>query len=540
MEPKQKTDNSVSKVSIGFTPFEGRVLHPSLDIQDDLVLLGFRYRNKENKEEDVFVISVDNTVSVATENPITVGDKLFHLDKLKERKLAHLEEKWGYKNLEKYIAEHYDMVYRTIPSKIVFRDIVDTLKSYVELEEDEDYHLLSAWIVGSYFYPVFAAYPFIHLKAPKGSGKSQCLTLLSQLCFNAIKARPSLAALGDTVDALRGTYLIDQADSLARIGNEEMRDILCDSYKRSGGKRRIVGIDRKKGREILEFETYAPKAFASIKELPTDLRDRCFVVQLTRSTRGNFPDPDSPGIDWRERRAKLYELLLSDHVLVSGKYLERRISYKNDVSIVGRKLELWLPLEVILLCFGESEVLQRARDRFFSHYESAENEPGELEIAVIEALRSELESIQEIWLQPKDIVEKIREDSFYDNQVSTKQRAAAVGWVIKKFNLASGKDRTKEGVSHLFRKEKIEGLYASYFKSSSGYTPLTSSETVAQSGGDSGASALVQESFGVDAPTSESHTPDEVSSDVVDTMAVQEMQVDSVMEEEIDAIWPRG
>jgi hypothetical protein len=39
------------------------------------------------------------------------------------------------------------------------------------------------------------------------------------------------------------------------------------------------------------METYGPKAFASIRELPEDLRDRCLELPLIRSQR-NFADPD--------------------------------------------------------------------------------------------------------------------------------------------------------------------------------------------------------------------------------------------------------
>src|SRR5207247_1721896 len=105
--------------------------------------------------------------------------------------------------------------------------------------------------------------------------------LLQHLCLNAIKARPTIAALGDTIDSFRGTYLIDQADGLGRKGTEDFMDIIADSYKRSGGKRMFVTINEKsKTRSVVEQATYSPKAFASIRELPDDLRDRCLIIPL--------------------------------------------------------------------------------------------------------------------------------------------------------------------------------------------------------------------------------------------------------------------
>jgi len=163
--------------------------------------------------------------------------------------------------------------------------------------------------------------------------------LLTQLCFNAIKARPSVAALGDTVDALRGTCLIDQADSLERKGGEDLLDILADSYKKSGGKRRIIAFDKGKNREIIELETFGPKAFASIRELPEDLRDRCLELPLIRSRR-NFADPDDDNEDWRKIRGKLYTLLIAIYELVSTYYFIKKRSYKENKAILGRSLEL--------------------------------------------------------------------------------------------------------------------------------------------------------------------------------------------------------
>jgi hypothetical protein len=478
------------KNNIEFEPFDGNNLHPSLDIQNDLVMLGFRYRAKENEEKEIFIISAEGSARQVIENPIAISGKTFWLDKNGHRKLARLEERWGADKLKQYLEARKSPLYKAIPSHAVFDELVDILKRYIELEEDIDYYLLAAWVLGTYFFPIFAAYPFIHLKAPKGSGKSQCLSLLCQLCFNAIKARPSLAALGDTVDALRGTYLIDQADSLGRLGHEDLLDIFCDSYKRSGGKRRVISMDKARGRETLEFETYSPKAFASIKELPEDLRDRCFVLQLTRSTRGNFPDPDNPWIDWKAQRAKFYEILLADHVLVGVEYVLKLNQYKNDASIVGRKLELWLPLEVMLGCFGPSDKLEQAKQRFFVHYGSAQYEPGELEVATIEALLSAIGEKDETVLSPKDIAEGIDLEHFYED-TSVKKRATAVGWVIKKFNLASEKKRTNEGICYLFRKDKVEGIYASYFKTAPDHTSPTPPDTTAQGEVDLGVEPVV-------------------------------------------------
>ncbi|MGD0577122.1 MAG: hypothetical protein ABSA74_03555, partial [Candidatus Staskawiczbacteria bacterium] len=377
--------------NINITQFDGELLHPSLDIKNGILIIGFRYREKADEEKELFLIAKNQNIVHQTGIGFFEDDgKKYFLEKGK-RKLMRIEERWSITALNDFLNDYANVKSNTfINPKSVFEQIKQLGKKYVELERDEDYSILAAWVIGTYFFPIFSAYSFLNIKAPKRSGKSQCLNLLNQLCFNAVKARPTLAALGDTVDALRGTYLIDQADSLDRKGGEELLDILTDSYKKSGGKRRVVNFDKKKSREILEFETYSPKVFASIRELPEDLRDRCFIVPLVRSQR-NFPSPDDENENWKEVRGNLYKLTLTHFDLIASHYLVQKIHYKNQSDIVGRELELWLPLEIIFKSLGVENELEAAKKRFLSQYGFAEYEPMEIEEEVAKVILNELE-----------------------------------------------------------------------------------------------------------------------------------------------------
>jgi hypothetical protein len=442
--------------------FDGKILHPSLDDADDIITLGFRYRTKSLKEERVFFYETGGVVRVVHDDSFTERDRLYCYEE-KVVTLMSLEERWGVQDAKTFAELDVTSPGNTrISHTDLIERVVALVQRHVGFEDERDAYVLAAWIIGTYFHRGFHAYPFLHIKAPKGSGKSQCLTLLAQLCFNAVKARPTVAALGDTVDALRGTCLIDQADSLSLKGREELLEILSDSYKRTGGKRRIVNIEKGR-RQTLEFETYSPKAFASIKELPEDLRDRCFVVPLIRSSK-SFPDPDEPTNDWRARRSELYKALLTEHSLVNSQYMIRRIGYKKSTEIVGRNLELWLPLETILACFGGSGKIEETKRRFFSQYGFAEYEPSELEAEVVRALLTKFESSDSVELSPAEIASDIDPDLFRSDHSDKKQRAADVGWAIKKFNLASEKlPRSSGGNRYLFKKERVESVHVSYF-----------------------------------------------------------------------------
>ncbi|MSU44948.1 hypothetical protein EXS45_02100 [Candidatus Nomurabacteria bacterium] len=453
-----------------FETFDGELLHPSLDFKDGILVLGFRYRSKSQEEKEIFVVVYESNIQFIDAESFKAKDKKYFFEKRK-RKLARLEEKWSVSALQQFLEDYGKLKKFGSSGQAIFQIILDLTKKYIQLDKDIDYHLLSAWIIGTYFFPLFYAYPFLHIKAPKGSGKSQCLNLLTQLCFNAIKARPSLPALGDTVDSLRGTYLIDQADSLERKGNEELLDVLADSYKKSGGKRRVMNMDKKSGREILEIETYCPKAFASIRELPEDLRDRCLAVPLIRSQK-NFPDPDENNENWREIRGKIYTFLMTNYDVIRNSYFVKKIGYHSSKEILGRSLELWLPFEIILDCCGMQEKVTEAKKHFLSQYEFSEYEPSELEEEVIKVILDKLQDQIEIVLSPKEIAESMNGEIFL-NIDTPKQKSAKVGWAIKKFNLASEKmTRSKGGVRHLFQKIKVDAIYKSYCKNEEEYTPL--------------------------------------------------------------------
>lgn len=442
--------------------FNGETLHPSLDIKDDVLCFGFRYRAANREDKECFAVAHEGTAYVTDEESITVRDKPYYFEK-RNRKLSRIEERWDMAMLTQFLADR-SACKATVSAQTVLETVVATLQRYIELEREIDYYLLASWVIGTYFFPAFYAYPFLHIKAPKRSGKSQCLNVLTQLCFNAVKARPSLAALGDTVDALRGTYLIDQADSLARKESCELLDVLADSYKKSGGKRRVLNLDKKRGgRDILEFETYSPKAFASIKELPEDLADRCLIMPLIRSQR-NFNDPDDSNEDWRALRGELYKLALLQYDVVGSAYYIKKVEYRRTSnSMVGRTLELWLPFEIILGCCGADARIEEVKKRFLAQYGFTEYEPSELEEAVTKAILKRLQNEPEAILTPREISEDVEEDLFPAGD-TPKQRAAKVGWAIKKFNLSSEKkSRTKDGVRYVFTRERVESVYQRYF-----------------------------------------------------------------------------
>ncbi len=444
---------------------ENKTFHPSLDIKDDVLVLGFRIKKEKDKESDLFFIKTNDGYITAEQPEFTHDKQTFSIEK-KKRVLSKLSQKWGSDNLNKFIEDLANPLSKFSEIEL-YQRIKDSLKKHIELEQESDYTILTAWTIGTYFFPIFSAYPYIHIKAPKGSGKSQCLNLLNQTAFNAVKARASLPVLRDTVDALRGTYLMDQADALHRNNMEDFLDILTDSYKRAGGSVRKM-VANKKGWEMEEFEAYSPKVFASIRELPEDLRDRCIVIPLIRSSK-NYPPINEEDVVWKDIRHELYSLLVRQFVYVSQTYFFKGVEYKNSNEILGRPLELWLPIESILksVFVGDVEI-ELAKNRFLSRNQFASYQTSEIEVAVIETIILLMKDKEEIVLRPKEIALEINTELFDEDDkfsfASQKQKATIVGRAINKFNLATQKlGRDSQGERYLFSREQTERIHQSYF-----------------------------------------------------------------------------
>jgi len=457
---------------------ESKTFHPSLDIKDDTLVLGFRIKGEDGKEKDIYIIKTQDGIYTTEEVRFYIDDdKVINIEK-KKRLLSKLSEKWGSKGVNEFL-ESLKNPLKSVSGIGVYNKIKENLKRYIELENEADYSILTAWIIGTYFFPSFSAYPYIHIKAPKGSGKSQCLNFIQQTAFNAVKARASLPALRDTVDALKGTYIMDQADSLNRNNMEDFLDVLTDSYKRGGGSvRKMIAV---KNNWILEeFEAYGPKAFASINQLPEDLRDRCIVIPLIRSKR-NHPQINEEDSMWIEIRNDLYILLLNNFVFTELSYNLIRAKYKESVSVLGRQLELWLPIEAIQSSvFVLEEEIESSKKRFQSRYDFASYQTNEIEVAVICTIISLMKDKEEMVLRPKDIASEISPEMFEDDDdfsfASKKQKASKVGRAIMKFNLATSKlPRDNQGERYLFQRDQLQKIHNSYFeesdeKDTQGYT----------------------------------------------------------------------
>lgn len=165
-----------------------------------------------------------------------------------------------------------------------FERIRDQLGTCIELEDQSAYAFLAAWTLGTYLFPVFRAYPYVHFNGPKGVGKTTALEVLSNLCFNG-EMSPSVSASAQfrLTHYSRATLLLDEAENLQRRAHSETKAVLLAGYRNGQSVLRAEGNGR--GRRPTRYEVYGPRAMASQRGFEDALASRTVKIQMRRASR---------------------------------------------------------------------------------------------------------------------------------------------------------------------------------------------------------------------------------------------------------------
>jgi DNA primase len=74
----------------------------------------------------------------------------------------------------------------TVQPNEIFQAVYEAFTRYIDFKSTVESAILTLWTIGTYFYTMFPAYPYVALNGPKNSGKSTVLRVLQPLAFNMI------------------------------------------------------------------------------------------------------------------------------------------------------------------------------------------------------------------------------------------------------------------------------------------------------------------------------------------------------------------
>jgi hypothetical protein len=249
--------------------------------------------------------------------------------------------RWRHRDIQRFLQGE------TIDPGDVFQTAHNVFSSYVDFRSPIESQILALWAIGTYFYTLFPAYPYLALNGPKNSGKSTVLRVLQPLAFNMVSTSDATGpAMFRLIHYTSCTVGIDEAERYHNPrdpGMQQIRQLLNSGYKAGMPAIRLIGEEMKPQ----AFDVYSPKILAAIAGLEDILSSRCITVPMRRTDRHMPLIP--PHFDGAEIRHQLYTLALTHFQHIQHNFFDR----SDLLSLPNRSGELWSPLIALAAFFQE-------------------------------------------------------------------------------------------------------------------------------------------------------------------------------------------
>lgn len=379
-----------------------------------------------------------------------------------------------------------------------YEQIIALLKQYIDVTE-EQYHIITLWIIGTYFHKEFNTFPFLFLNATKGSGKTRTLRLISYLQKNGdgmILNKPSESVLFRT--AQKTGLILDEVENIGKKESSLIRETLNAAYKKGGVVTRMRKVVTKEGenQQAESFNLYTPVAMANIWGMEDVLGDRCISLVLEKSTNPAITlmieDFDAnPTIQEIKRTfsvVSVMSLRKKNYIMTWNDYVKERYNDTNSTNIIynrnstydmdqlelfntihqtgimGRNLELFFPL-FIIANFISKEILDKTI-KFATQLVEAkkEDDMAESRDVVVMQFVSKLDPLFQLNYNPLMLIAtKFKEFvGEHDDQEDSWANIKWLGRALKRMNLITNKRRVTKGREIMLNiskaKQKVGGV----------------------------------------------------------------------------------
>jgi hypothetical protein len=214
-------------------------------------------------------------------------------------------------------------------------------EQYVEFSREEYYDVMPLFVMGTYIFRLFKSLGYLHFNGTAASGKSQNLRILEALAFNTAWASSmSSAALYRSLAGHPGTVCIDEAEGWEGERGEELRRVLNAGYlDGSTVKRAEKGAGDKF--VVASYESYGPKAIASINPLDAVIGSRCLIVSMRPAVR-TIREFDKDDPRWQAMRDRMYLWLMHEAPAVSNLVTQwnEYLRFESAPSLLGRQWQI--------------------------------------------------------------------------------------------------------------------------------------------------------------------------------------------------------
>lgn len=417
--------------------------------------------SSNTNSSNIMVISSDGKIYNPNE-PIIIDGETYTV---KNRK-PPLEPRYDIPFIIKYLN-------RTSPEIWTPASLFDRLQVqynyYIDFPHESWYYVFPLWVMGTYIFPIFNAYPYIELYGGANTGKTKTMELSAILSFNGrMSVGISPSALFRGTEIYNWSLFIDEANLFnpKQQGSERKEDIL--SFLKCGYKKGTPVIKSEKSGEygtfnIVTFDTYCPKMFATNYETEEILATRQIRIVMRPASFKIGRGERQPKFEhpfWTEFRTQLMLFALKNATEIKKAY----DSLENEFELPNRDFELWKPIISIAKFLDEGDFApdyyrQRALKEII--IETIKAKQAEIiEGVEYQILKALLEvNIWNDYTPLKTIIEKIQGYHEKDQEWLTPR---FIGRIINKMNLQNQKRRIGRGMEFLFKKEDVEEMFDRY------------------------------------------------------------------------------
>ena len=306
------------------------ILHPMQDMIDGKIYFGMRHNGED------YLVNSNNEISSlqqATANGVILRTANVEGSRLSFATVLRFQTEPAF----------------PIPTN-VYRQVRTYIQSVIFLREVELYDVITIWIMGTYLFRSFRYFPYLHLRAEKGSGKTLLMEILSAIAFNGqVLTNPNASTVLKLIKSMVPTLFIDEAEGLFARTRSELMAILNTGFSKSGV---VIKNDE-------EYSSYCPKCFASINDINDVLLDRVITVRMVRKTVEERRDlyRENPLMlkKQSEIRELLYGFALRYGPTIVNAYNAQAELFDNLPHLTNRAFDIWLPLFKITAAFDESD-----------------------------------------------------------------------------------------------------------------------------------------------------------------------------------------
>lgn len=434
------------------------LLSPALGFQRDvaLVTVSVTERTKGNRlnTQPYLVTSSRELVRIGDAQIIPLNGKEVALRVLPEG--SDFLMRWRFSDIQRYLKGE------TAEPGAVFQTVHDLFTQYVDFRSEVESAILALWTIGTYFYTMFPAYPYLALNGPKNSGKSTVMRVMQPLAFNMVSTSdPTGPSMFRLIHYTSCTVGIDEAERYHNPkdpGMQQIRQLLNSGYKQGMPAIRLIGEDMKPQ----AFDVYSPKILAAIAGIEDILASRCIAIPMRRTDRKmpSFP----PDFDGASIRHQLYTLALTAFPYLYANYFERPALH----TLHNRSGELWSPLVALAAYFEEqgnvSGLLQAIAAAAQTDEQISQGKAlSEREEAVLQALEIMTRGQSDtLWVKASVLREKVAQ--LMGQPVEKMGDAQWIGHILKRLHLLdeAGRKRGMDGMSYAVKPLDVTDMMRRY------------------------------------------------------------------------------